>query len=284
MSQKGVSSLGWTGSALLALGLAATVAYSQVPTTWAGQKSLFAGVLALATGAAVVGWRRARADERSAWLFTSIALGGLLVGDLVGCLGSVTKVGPFNIVDDLIFLPSCLALAMAAALLGSARKGDRDRMALLDAAILTATVGVVAWSWVAERYLGDPRLGTTATLVACAHPLVDVLVIGLSLRLVLSRDGHDRSTVSFASGAILLVVMHLLSLGLNDPGSVRAGSAASSVWLLALPPDRLRASPPLGRPGDPSEGWQWGGRVFSSCSPLSSCPRSCWRVISPTAV
>ncbi len=173
-------------------------------------------------------------DERRAWLFTSIALGGLLVGDLVGCLGVVAKLGPFSIVDDLIFLPSCLALAIAAALLGSARKGDRDRTALLDAAILTATIGVVAWSCVVQRYVGDPTLGTTATLVACAHPLVDVLAIGLSLRLVLSRDGHDRSTVSFASGAILLVVMHLLSLGLNDPGSVRAGSAASPVWLLSF--------------------------------------------------
>ena len=107
-------------------------------------------------------------------------------------------------------------------------------MALLDAGILTAAVGVVAWGWVAEQYVGDSTLDTTARLVACAHPLIDVVVIGLSLRLVLSRDGHDRSTVSFATGAMLLVLMHLLSTGLRDPGSVQAGSAGSPVWLLSF--------------------------------------------------
>ena len=234
MGNRGVSSLGWTGSALLALGLAGTVTYSLFPPTWAGQKGLFAGVLALATCASVSGWRRARANERTAWLFASIALGGLLVGDLIGCLHPAATLGSFRTVDDLVYVPSCLALAIAAASLGSARKGDRDRMALLDAGILTAAVGVVAWGWVAERYVGDSTLDTTARLVACAHPLIDVVVIGLSLRLVLSRDGHDRSTVSFATGAMLLVLMHLLSTGLRDPGSVQAGSAGSPVWLLSF--------------------------------------------------
>ena len=125
--------------------------------------------------------------------------------------------------DDLIFLPSLLALALAAALLGSARKGDRDRMALLDAAILTAAAAVVAWNWVAEQYIGDPSLTTTGTLIACAHPLVEVLVIGLALRLVLTRDGRDRSTVAFATGAMLLVAMQLLAIGVDDRGACKPG-------------------------------------------------------------
>src|SRR5262249_42541215 len=118
-----------------------------------------------------------------------------------------------------------VALAVAAAALGSARKGERDRMALLDAAILTAAVGVVAWNWVAEPHLGSVAL--TATLV-------DVLVIGLSLRLVLSRDGRDLSTVAFASGAALLVTMDLLSTGVNVTAAPQPGSAAAGACLLSF--------------------------------------------------
>jgi diguanylate cyclase (GGDEF)-like protein/PAS domain S-box-containing protein len=223
-----------TWPVLLALGAVATVSYSLVPPGWLGQKGLFAGVLALATWAALSGRRRARRDERSAWLVASIALGGLLVGDLIGSYGQVSELGRYSVVDDVIYVPSCIALAIAAALLGSARKGDRDRTALLDAGILSAAVAVVAWNLVAERYFGDPTLTPTARVVACAHTLLAILVIGLALRLVLSRDGRDLSTVAFASGATLVVAMHLLSAGLDDPASVQAGSPASPVWLFSF--------------------------------------------------
>ena len=224
----------WMWPGLFVLGLAATVGYSLVPATWAGRESLFACILALAIGASVSGRHHARAGERTAWLCTSIALGALLVGGLIGALEPAAAIGPFRAVDDLIFLPSLLALAVAAATLGAARKGDRDRMALLDAAILTAAAAVVAWNCVAERYIGDADLATTTRLVACAHPLADVLVIGLSLRLLLTRDGRDRSTVSFATGAMLLVAVHLLSGGLGVPGSVQAGSTAGPLWLVSF--------------------------------------------------
>jgi diguanylate cyclase (GGDEF)-like protein/PAS domain S-box-containing protein len=204
-----------TWSALLAAGLAATLAFPWAPPGWAGEKTLFEGVLALATWASISGWRRARRDERNAWLATSVALGWFLIAALSPVLAH----------GNLVYLPGAVALAVAAAALGSARKGERDRMALLDAAILTAAVGVVAWNWVAEPHLGAVTLTTT---------LVDVLVVGLSLRLVLSRDGRDRSTVAFACGAGLLVGMHLLSAGSNETPAVQAGSAAAGVWLLSF--------------------------------------------------
>jgi len=219
---------------LLALGALATVAYSPAPAAWMGQKGLFVGVLALATWAALSGRRHARRDERGAWLAASIALGALAAGDLIGAAGHAPTLGPFGVVDDLLFLAGFGALAVATALLGAARKGDRDRTALLDAGILTAAVAVVAWSCVAERYVGDNALTTTARLVGGTHPLVDVLVIGLSLRLVLTRDGRDLSTVAFASGAMLLVAMHLLSTGLNAPAAIQSGSPASPVCLFSF--------------------------------------------------
>jgi diguanylate cyclase (GGDEF)-like protein/PAS domain S-box-containing protein len=218
-------------SVLLGLGVAATVGYAPAPAGWLGQKSLFVGVLALATCAAFFGRSRGRYDERAAWLAAGIALGGLLLGGLIGARASL---GPFRVAGDLVYLPSMLMLALAAGMLGTARRGDRDRTAMLDAVILTAAVAVVAWSCVVERYLGDPALTTTARLIACAHPLVDVILIGLSLRLVLSRDGRDLSTVAFASGAVGLAGMHLVSAGLGVPGCVRAGSPAAAIWLLSF--------------------------------------------------
>lgn len=230
--RNGSSSLGWIWTGLFALGLAATVAYSVVPLSSAGETPLFAGVVGLAAIASVAGWRRARADDRVAWLCTSISLGGFLAGDLIWWRFPAVGLGPFHAAADALFLLSSIPLAIAAALLGSAREGDRDRLAWLDSGILTAVVGVVSWDVLMEPYVGDPALSTTTKLVAIAHPLVDVLVIGLVLRLVLSRNGRDRSTLFFATGAIMLLVTNLVFCGLKSAGSFGPGSAVDAVWLL----------------------------------------------------
>ena len=61
-----------------------------------------------------------------------------------------------------------------------------------------------------------------------------MLVLGLVLRLVLSRNARDRSVISFAAGATLLLVANLVFCGLDLAGSFRPGSAIDAVWLLSF--------------------------------------------------
>ena len=180
------------------------------------------------------GWRRARADERTAWLCHEHRARRAPRGR-PDRLSRRSRLGPFRTVDDLIFLPE-----PARALRSPRRRSGRLARATVTGwpcstprSSLRPRQSSPGTAWPSDTS-AIPRSTTTARLVACAHPLVDVLVIGLSLRLVLTRDGRDRSTVSFAAGAMLLVGVQLLSTGLHDPGSVQAGSAASPVWLLSF--------------------------------------------------
>jgi diguanylate cyclase (GGDEF)-like protein/PAS domain S-box-containing protein len=224
--------LGWRWTALLALGVAATVAYSVVPRSPASELGLFDGIVALAVIASVFGWRRARANERVAWLCSSLALAGFLAGQLIWWQYPATGLGPFQSAADAFFLLSCLPFAIAAASLASAREPDRDRSAWLDAGILTAVAGVVSWYVLMEPHVRNPALGSVSKLVAIAHPLADVLVLGFVLRLVLSRNARDRSAMSFATGVSLILVTNLVFYGQNLPESFRPGSAADAAWLL----------------------------------------------------
>ena len=250
----------WSWAALLALGSAGTLVCA-VPRAPIGGPGLFLSVLGLALCASLAGWRGAPADEQRAWLFASLTLCAILAGNVVWWRFPTVGLGPFHAAADVVFLLACVPLAIAAALLGSARAGEQGRLAWIDAGILTAVSGVVAWDVFVERYAVAPNLGITTAVAAVAHPLLNVVVIGLVLRLVLSHHGHDRSTMFFATGAILILLANLVFHGLAATGSFSPGSPVGALWLAgylllgfaALQPSELRAVQ--------STGWTGMGRV-----------------------
>ncbi len=234
LMREGNPSLGRVWTALFALGVVATVAYTVMPHSPAGGAILFDAIVALAAVASVAGWLRAPVDERVAWLLTSVSLCGFLAGELLWEGFPTVGFGPFDSPSGAVFLLSCLPLAVAAVMLGSARDGDRDRSAWLDAGIVTAVAGVVLWAALMEPLARDPAIHIMSKIVAIAHPLADVLVLGFVLRLALSRNARDRSVMSFATGATLMLVAALVFLRLNQPGSFGPGSAIDPVWLLSF--------------------------------------------------
>ena len=231
--REGTPSLNRVWAAMFALGVGATVAYEVVPHSSASELGLFDGVVALAAIASLYGWRRAPADEGLVWLCTSLSLCGFLAGELIWQGFPTLGLGPFDSVSDAFFLLSCLPLAIAAAVLGSAREGDRDRSAWLDAGIVTAVVGVLVWDALAEPLVRDPAIDTMTKVVAIAHPLAAVVVLGFVLRLALSRNARDRSVMSFTIGVTLMLVTTLVFLRMDNTGSFRPGSAVDPVWLLS---------------------------------------------------
>jgi len=220
----------WRG--FLALGLAGTVAYSLAPISPVDRTRLFVAVTVLATAVAAAGWRRARGSVRRAWLWTALALAGFLGGVVVQHRFPTLGAGPFHPAADLLFLLACVPLGAAALRLGAGGEVERRRSAWLDAGILTAVAAVVVWNVVLERYARDTSVSLTNRIPSLAHPIVDVLVLGLVLEAVLSRSTRDRAVLLFGSGAALLAAGNLLSADLRAAGSFGPAGGAGGLWLL----------------------------------------------------
>src|SRR5262245_41773073 len=104
---KGRSAPDWIWAALLAFGSAATVAYA-VPRSPVGGPGLFLSVLVLAVCASIAGWRVAPADERRAWLCTSVTLCVIFAATVVWWRFPAVALGPFHAAADVLFLLGCL--------------------------------------------------------------------------------------------------------------------------------------------------------------------------------
>ena len=63
------------------------------------------------------------------------------------------------------------------------RRSSGDFTALLDASIVAAGVGVMAAVFVLEPILHDPGLSALGKFVSAAYPVMDVVLIGLLVRL-----------------------------------------------------------------------------------------------------
>ena len=216
---------------MLVLALIGTVATSCAPLATTERTAAFFAIAALAAVVAGAGWRQAGPASRGAWLATSLALAGFLAGILVERVFPQPNAGPFHPAAGLIFLLASIPLAVAAARLGALGEVERRRSAWLDAAILTAVAAVVVWDVVLERDVRDAALTPADRLVLLSHPLIDVLVIGLVVRLVLSRPASDRSVLMFATGATLLAGGNLVCCDLGLAG-FGPGGRGQAVWLL----------------------------------------------------
>jgi diguanylate cyclase (GGDEF)-like protein/PAS domain S-box-containing protein len=216
---------------LFAFGVAGTVSYAVAPLSGAGRARVFVAVAALAATAAAAGRRRSAEPDRRAWLWTSVALGGFAAGALVASQFPSAPAGPFGPAADLLFLLSCPPLALAAGLLGSTGDDERRRWALLDALILSSVAAVVVWDLMVAPLLADDALGAGMKTVGVAHPLVDVALAGLVVRLLLSRPKRDRRIVFFSAGAVLLVLANLVFCGLELTGSFAPGRPVGVIWL-----------------------------------------------------
>ena len=79
----------------------------------------------------------------------------------------------------LVYAGNCVAVG----LLIVRRRDDRDRRALLDVLMVTASLGALSWVFLMQPYVQDAQLSTWAKLVSVAYPGLDLVLVVLTLRL-----------------------------------------------------------------------------------------------------
>jgi signal transduction histidine kinase len=184
--------------------------------------------------AMVVGARRAAGPARMPLL--ALALGNLLFvgGDLLwDAYELILHQEPFPSAADGLYLSGYPLLAAGLVMLIRRRTPGRERAGAVDAAIVTAGVGLLSWVFLIRPYVVDTLLGGVETGFSIAYPLGDLLLLGLAARLVVGPGRRNGSFWLLISALLCSLVADGVFGALNLFGSYHAGHAVDALWLLA---------------------------------------------------
>lgn len=160
-----------------------------------------------AAGAAgvVIGIRVHRPPER-AWYLIAAALGTFAVADVawIAYSASAGVTPTFPSVVDALYL---LAYAFFAAALVSfvrRRRAPKDWGGLVDAAIVSLGVALVAWPFLINPLLDSANQSVVHLLVSVLYPIIDSFVLVVAVQLFLTLGRRTPSDVLLFAGLALL--------------------------------------------------------------------------------
>jgi len=196
----------------LASGLALCAVLAVAGEPWRGWLLVALSVsAALATGHA---WRRHRGWSNPP--ATLIAFGAaLLVPAYVLWYPAARPwtLGPIP-VTDWLFLGAYGTFAVALGWFVRQRASGEHSGWLLDSAIITVGLGVLAWVFAIQPLTQDDTLDLASRAVAIAYPLVDLVLVSLAVRLALQSGGADgdRLLVGWTGSQLVADLLYAVSV------------------------------------------------------------------------
>jgi peptidoglycan/LPS O-acetylase OafA/YrhL len=195
----------------LGVGGTAVVGYLLVPAYSVANAVIYIGLGLLATVAIAAGVRRNRPARRMPWDLLAVGVGLASVGNvawrtyLVGDPDVVGDPGPewLNSLSDVFYLVSYAVLCVSMFLLIRGRRAGPDRTGLLDAAIISTGLALLAWTFLMRPIALDAELTVLQRLVMLAYPASDVLLIAMVARLLTTRGARTVSYALLVCGLIL---------------------------------------------------------------------------------
>jgi diguanylate cyclase (GGDEF)-like protein len=174
-----------------------------------------------------------RPQQRRPWLLLAGGIAATASGDWLWVLLESLGLEPVPSVADAFYLAGMLLTAAAVLGLLRGRIPGGDRAALIDAAIVAIGAGLLSWTFVMAPQLAHTNASIFEISVALAYPVLDILLLAILVRLILSPGRHRTS--------IRLLVAALTALLLSDfPFAIvelvdgyQTGSIIELGWLAA---------------------------------------------------
>jgi diguanylate cyclase (GGDEF)-like protein len=239
------------------LGLALTVGYFLLPNADAQdiayQVPGMLSVLAIFAGI----WLHRPTDPRP-WLLLGVGLALQTTGDWTWVvLDKVYGLDPFPSLADVFYLGGMGMVVLAILWLARGRLPAGDRASLLDALIVAVGVAMLSWVFLMAPIVADETASFLDIAVALAYPVLDILLLGVLVRLVLA-PGAQPASLRFIIGALvafLLADYPYAILALSD--GYATGNLVDAGWLIgaacwgaaALHPTMTRIAEPVDRSG-----------------------------------
>ncbi|MDH4145871.1 MAG: PAS domain-containing protein, partial [Acidimicrobiia bacterium] len=240
-------------SSLFVVGAVLTILYVLVPTSTTAEIVLYDGVtvgaaVALAYGA----WRRPRA-ERSPWVMLAAGNALLAMGEVTWTVLALLGRDPYPSIADGLYLCGYPILAAGVIQLGN-RQSAVDRSWWLDAALVTASAGLVTWAFVVRPHAMADAAPWFERVVTLAYPLMDLLLLAASAGQLFRAGRRPASHRLLATGFWLMLGADLWHGVAEANGTYGPGGVLDALWLLAylsIATAALQHDRPLG-PGGPA--------------------------------
>ena len=227
--------------------------YFLLPTTelqdFAYQVPEMLAVVAVLAGVAIH-----RPHHHWPWLLLAAGLTLTAVGDWTWiALERVYGIEPFPSVADAFYLGGMGLIAAAVLWMVRGRIPDGDRAGVLDALIVAVGVGLVSWTFLMAPIVEDPSAAVGEIAVALAYPMIDILLLGVLVRVVLAPGKREVSLTLIigALAAYLAADFPYAAMSLSD--AYVTGHIVDAGWLIgavlwgtaALDPSMTRVAEPV---------------------------------------
>lgn len=218
--------------AYLAAGAVLAAVYAVVPTPAA--KLVVWPLIGWSSVAAVLaGLRLHRPQGSRPWLFLGAGIATLVIGDDLYSVRNLVLHAEalFPSYVDAVYLAMYPLVGTGLVLLVRRRNPHRDRESLIDAAILAGGVGLLAWVFLIDPYLGGSDLSAMERFVSMAYPLGDVALLAVVLRLAVGSGGRPPAFWLLTGGAVALLGADSLYGYLNLSGAWHEHHLIDAGWI-----------------------------------------------------
>jgi diguanylate cyclase (GGDEF)-like protein len=247
----------WIGAG--AVGLVAVVLELWLVFSWGGERTTAwvddvaeAAAAFAATTACVLAARRCRGDHHAAWALLAASTAAWGLGQTAW---SVYELGlnepvPFPGLPDFGFLGSAVLAGVAVAVWpSSAGRGASRARALLDGAIVAASVFFLSWLLVLDTVYDASGAGSLSAVVGLAYPISDLVIVTLVvIRLTSGGTKRIAPLLLVGAGLALVAVADSTFAFLTTTGTFGYGNAFDGGWIAGFLVIALGAH--LARPGD----------------------------------
>lgn len=156
----------------------------------------------------LVGIRRNTPSRRVPWYLLTAGIALMTVGDLLwSWFELVLGTDPYPSAADVVYLAAYPFLGAGLLMLARARGSERHPTAAIDSLLVSVGLGLVAWVTLVAPALRDPELDLASTVVGAAYPIVDIILIGLLVRLLTAPGARSTASVLLvsATGSLMAV-------------------------------------------------------------------------------
>ena len=143
---------------------------------------VYGAIGASCVAAILIGVRVNKPLKTLPWYLMAAGQTAWVAGDLFFDLPGLVHTNPAA--SDLAYLSAYPLLAAGLGVLVHSRRPERDPAGLIDSAIVTLGVGLLAWVFVADPILDDSSTPWLERAIAAAYPAGDIILLALVVRLV----------------------------------------------------------------------------------------------------
>ena len=201
---RGGQGVGWI--VYLAAGAVALTIFLLVPGARVGPA--FNLICLSAPVVIVFGVRLQSGRQRLVWYLVSLGLILFVAGDVItyNYQRFFGTEPPYPSIGDLFYLLVYPFLIAGILLMLRRRSPGRDQEGLIDSLIVGIGIGVISWVFLIAPYVHDATLTLTQKLVAMAYPVMDLVLITVTVRLAVGAGKRQMAFYLIAASLVVLFV------------------------------------------------------------------------------